>query len=56
MAVRYNSKTGNWYWIVAKRNKTTLKIYAPQKESPIKYREKEKPDGITYRGKWFLKI
>lgn len=56
VAVRYNSKTGNWHWIVAKRNRTTLKIYDPQKESPIEYREKEKPDGRTYRGKWYLKI
>ena len=56
VAVRYNSKTGNWHWIVAKRNRTTLKIYDPQKESPIEYREKEKPDGRTYRGKWFLRI
>ena len=36
--------------------KVTLKIYDPQKESPIEYREKEKPDGRTYRGKWYLKI
>ena len=56
VAVRYNSKTGNWHWIVTKRNRTTLKIYDPQKESPIEYREKEKPDGRTYRGRWFLKI
>ena len=56
VAVRYNSKTGNWHWVVAKRNRATLKIYDPQKESPIEYREKEKPDGRTYRGKWYLKI
>jgi len=56
VAVRYSPKTGNWHWVVAKRNKTTLKIYDPQKESPIEYREKEKPDGRTYRGKWCLKI
>lgn len=56
VAVRYSPKTGNWHWIVAKRNRTTLKIYDPQKESPIEYREKEKPDGRTYRGKWYLKI
>ena len=56
VAVRYSSKTGNWHWIVAKRNRTTLKIYDPQKESPIKFRENEKPDGRTYRGKWFLRI
>ena len=56
VAVRYNPKTGNWHWVVAKRNRTTLKIYDPQKESPIEYRKKEKPDGRTYRGKWFLKI
>lgn len=31
VAVRYNSKTGNWHWIVAKRNRTTLKLYDPQK-------------------------
>lgn len=42
MAVRYNSKTGNWHWVVAKRNKTTLKIYDPQKESPIEERKKKK--------------
>lgn len=42
VAVRYNSKTGNWHWIVAKRNRTTLKIYDPQKESPTEYREKRK--------------
>lgn len=40
VAVRYSPKTGNWHWIVAKRNKTTLKIYDPQKESPIEYQEK----------------
>ena len=56
VAVRYNSKTGNWHWITAKRNRTTLKIYDPQKESPIEFRENEKPDGRTYRGKWYLKI
>lgn len=56
VAVRYSPKTGNWHWIVAKRNRTTLKIYDPQKESPIEYRENEKPDGRTYRGKWYLKI
>ena len=56
VAVRYNPKTGNWHWIVAKRNRTTLKIYDPQKESPIEFRENEKPDGRTYRGKWFLRI
>lgn len=56
VAVRYSPKTGNWHWVVAKRNKTTLKIYDPQKESPIKYQEKEKPDGRTYRGKWFIRI
>ena len=56
VAVRYSPKTGNWHWIVAKRNRTTLKIYDPQKKSPIEYREKEKPDGRTYRGKWFLRI
>lgn len=56
VAVRYNSKTGNWHWVVAKRNRATLKIYDPQKESPIKFRENEKPDGRTYRGEWCLKI
>jgi len=56
VAVRYNSKTGNWHWVVAKRNRATLKIYDPQKESAIKFRENEKPDGRIYRGKWYLKI
>lgn len=56
VAVRYSPQTGNWHWIVAKRNRTTLKIYDPQKESPIEYRENEKPDGRTYRGKWFIRI
>ncbi|MBO4827980.1 MAG: hypothetical protein J5534_00835 [Fibrobacter sp.] len=56
VAVRYNSKTGNWHWVVAKRNKKNLKIYDSEKESPIEFREKEKPDGRTYRGKWYLKI
>ena len=56
VAVRYNSKTGNWHWVVAKRNKKTLKIYDSEKESPIEFQEKEKPDGRTYRGKWYLKI
>jgi ABC-type bacteriocin/lantibiotic exporter with double-glycine peptidase domain len=56
VAVRYSPKTGNWHWIVAKRNRKTLKIYDPQKESPIEYRENEKLDGRTYRGKWFIRI
>ena len=56
VAVRYNSKTGNWHWVVAKRNKKNLKIYDPEKESPIEFRENKKPDGRTYRGKWFLRI
>ena len=56
VAVRYNPKTGNWHWVVAKRDRTTLKIYDPEKESRLEFREKEKPDGRTYRGKWFLSI
>lgn len=56
VAVRYNLKTGNWHWVVAKRDGMTLKIYDPEKELPIEFREKEKPDGRTYRGKWFLRI
>lgn len=56
VAVRYSPITGNWHWIVAKRNRTTLKIFDPQKESPIEYRENEKPDGRTYQGKWFIRI
>ena len=56
VAVRYNPKTGNWHWVVAKRDRTTLKIYDPEKESPLEFRKKEKPDGRTYRGKWFLRI
>ncbi len=56
VAVRYNPKTGNWHWVVAKRNKATLKIYDPEKDSPLVFQEKEKPDGRTYRGKRFLRI
>ena len=56
VAVRYNLKTGNWHWIVAKRDRATLKIYDPENESPVEFRKKEKPDGRTYRGKWFLRI
>jgi ABC-type bacteriocin/lantibiotic exporter with double-glycine peptidase domain len=56
VAVRYNSKTGNWHWVVAKRDKTVLKIYDPEKDSPIAFQKNEKPDGRTYRGKWFLRI
>ena len=42
VAVRYNPKTGNWHWVIAKRDRTTLKIHDPEKRITNRISRKRK--------------